>query len=100
MRTGITEGKTEGTPGERNHGKMKEIKAILQEIKDTIDYEKERGLLTNGVMDSVELVELVTKLEEEYGIEIPLEEISPENFDSADAILRMTERLRKQKAEQ
>lgn len=75
---------------------MEKIKEILLKINDNIDYEKEHALLTNGVIDSVELVELVTKLEEEYGIEIPLDMISPENFDSMEDILHMVEQIQKQ----
>ena len=78
---------------------MEKIKKILLEINDNVDYEKEHALLTNGVIDSVELVELVTKLEEEYEIEIPLDEISPENFDSMTGILYMIEQIQKQKIE-
>ena len=76
-------------------GKMEKIKEILLEINDNVDYEKEHALLTNGVIDSVELVELVTRLEKEYEIEIPLDEISPENFDSMEDILHMIEQIQK-----
>ena len=75
---------------------MEKIKEILLEINDNVDYEKEHALLTNGVIDSVELVELVTRLEKEYEIEIPLDEISPENFDSMEDILHMIEQIQKQ----
>ena len=75
---------------------MERIKEILLEVNDNIDYENESALISNGILDSVELVELVMKLEEEYGIEIPFDEISPDNFDSMEGIFHMIQRIREQ----
>ena len=76
---------------------MERIEELLLELNDNIDYKNENALISNGVLDSVELVELVTKLEEEYEILIPLDEISPDNFDSIENILHMIQRIREQK---
>ena len=43
--------------------------------------------------DSLDLFELTRALEDEYGIEIPSEEMEPENFNSAKAIYEMIQRL-------
>lgn len=75
---------------------MERIKEILIEVNDNIDYENESALISNGILDSVELVELVMKLEEEYGIEIPFDEISPDNFDSMEDVFHMIQRIREQ----
>ena len=72
---------------------MEELKKILQKVKEQVDYENEKFLLTDGIIDSVELVELVAEIEEKYGIEIPLEDITPENFDSVSDIHNMITRL-------
>lgn len=50
--------------------------------------------MTDGLIDSVDLVELVAKLEEIFDIDISLDEIIPENFDSAENIWDMIKRLK------
>lgn len=72
---------------------MEELLKILQRFNDSINYESETALLTDGVIDSVDLVELAAMLEESYHIDIPLEEIIPENFDSAADIYQLIKRL-------
>lgn len=72
---------------------MEELLKILKAFNDSINFESEKGLLTDGIIDSVDLVGLVAELEESYHIDIPLEEIIPENFDSASDIYQMLKRL-------
>ena len=48
--------------------------------------------MTGGLIDSVTLVEIATELMDELNIDIPYEEITPENFNSVDAITSLVER--------
>ena len=48
-------------------------------------------LLESQVLDSMGLYELVTDLEQRYGIEISDEELVPENFGTVAAIARLVE---------
>ncbi|NLG02515.1 MAG: acyl carrier protein [Clostridia bacterium] len=71
---------------------MKEkILQICKNIDDTIDYSVD-GLVDNGLLDSVTLIEIVSGLEDTLKISIPYEEISPENFNSIDAMIKMVTR--------
>lgn len=72
---------------------MEELKRILEGIKEQVDYEKETELLTAGILDSVELVELIAAIEEKFQVEVPLDDMTPENFDSITAIWDMIQRL-------
>ena len=74
-------------------GKMEDLFHVLIQFNDNIDYKNETALLTDGIIDSVSLVELVTVLEKSFFIDIPLEEIIPENFNSIENIWGMIERL-------
>ena len=73
--------------------KMEKILSILKESNNLIDYTKETALITNGLLDSLELMEIISELEDAFGIEIGMEEIVPENFNSAEAILKLVERF-------
>ena len=44
--------------------------------------EEETSFLENGIIDSTGILELVTYLEETFGIEVEDEELVPENLDS------------------
>lgn len=72
---------------------MEELLEILREVKDTIDYENETALIDDELIDSLDLMQLISELEEAYDIEIGMEYIVPENFNSASAILNLINEL-------
>ncbi len=73
---------------------MEKIVEILNSLKLGVDFWEEKEIITQGILDSVDLVELITELEEQYEVEIPFEEISPENFDSVESIYNLLGRIK------
>ena len=73
---------------------MEKLIELLKDIKENVDYENCESLIEAKVFDSVELIELVASLEENFGIEIDPDEIAPENFNSVGAMWKMIERLK------
>lgn len=72
---------------------MEKLLDILKEIKSDIDFETETGLVDSGLIDSLEIVEIITAIEAEYGIEIDPDDIDPDNFQSAEAMWNMIEKI-------
>ena len=72
-----------------------EIIDILNEIDDTVDYKSEKHLIDDHILDSFGIISLVAALEGQYDVTVSAAEMVPENFNSADAIAAMVERLRK-----
>lgn len=72
---------------------MEEIIRILKEVRPDLDFDTQTGLIENGLLDSLDLVNLVSEFDSEFGIEIPVEEITPENFDSIEAMKKLIDRL-------
>ena len=66
---------------------------ILKEIKPAGDIENVQNLVEGGYIDSFELMALITALSERFHIEISVDDIVPENFNSLDAIARMVDEL-------
>lgn len=68
------------------------VKEIIKQVKenDTIDWTKD--FIEEGVFDSLEIMSIVEKLEEEFSCEIKGTEIIPENFVSVEAITAMVKR--------
>ncbi|HHT51504.1 MAG TPA: acyl carrier protein [Eubacteriaceae bacterium] len=72
---------------------METLLEILQELHEDIDFETHERLVDDKVLDSFDIITLVTEINEEFDIAIPAEEIIPENFNSAKALYAMIERL-------
>lgn len=73
---------------------MKEkILAILNEMDDSVDYASESALIDDKIIDSLTLTALISELENEFGIEIDMDDIVPENFNSIDAMAALVTRL-------
>lgn len=73
---------------------MKEkIIAVLNEIHDDVDYESCDALMDDQILSSLDLMQLIAALDEEFSVEIPAEEISVDNFNSVGAIEALVKRL-------
>ena len=75
--------------------KKERVISILNEVKPTRDLSEIEDIVEGGYLDSFELMFLITKLSEEFNIEIDVEEVVPENFNSVAAIAEMVEKLEK-----
>ena len=64
----------------------------LQEVRDDVDFENQYGLVDEGVIDSLDLTQIIAALDEAFDIHIPAGDIEPENFNSVDAMLAMVRR--------
>ena len=58
-----------------------------------MDFEGETGLIANGILDSFDIVSLVTSLNDAFDIEIKPNDLVPENFNSASAMWALVEKL-------
>jgi len=65
---------------------------ILMDINEDVDYENEKALVDDGLIDSFDITSIITALDEEYNIRIEASEIEPENFNSVEAILETVKR--------
>ncbi len=69
-----------------------ELLEILSDLHPDIDFENEDELVTGKILDSFDLVSLVTEIDNAFEIEITAADLLPENFDSLDAITELVER--------
>ena len=72
---------------------MNELIAILTDLHDDVDFTIETGLVENGILNSLDIVTLITEINDKFDVMIPAEEIMPENFDSAEALWALISRL-------
>lgn len=72
---------------------MNEIIEILSDLHPDIDFETTKNLVDNKILDSFDIVSLIAEINDNFDIAISAEEITPENFNSAEAIWALVERL-------
>ena len=72
---------------------MEKLLEILRDLHDDIDFEAEEALIDDGILDSLDVVSIVTEVSSEFDVRIPPEEIIPENFNSAAALWALISRL-------
>lgn len=72
---------------------MEELYEILEDIIPGEDYRNSTALVDDDILTSFELVRLVTEIDSTFDISIPSSEIVPDNFNSAETIWALIERL-------
>lgn len=72
---------------------MEKLLEILHQIRDDIDFVDEKALVDDGVLDSFDIVSIVSELSMEYDIDISIDDMTAENFNSAKAMYEMVLRI-------
>ena len=72
---------------------MEKLIEILASLHPDVDFEANDALVDDGILDSLDIVTLVTEIFAEFDVTIPAEEIVPENFNSAAALMELITRL-------
>ena len=73
---------------------MDKLLEVLEEIRPDVDFKSNKKLIDDGVLDSLNILEIVSELCDTFDIEISPADIIPSNFNSAEAMLAMIERLK------
>ena len=72
---------------------MEELMDILRELHPDVDFEKEDRLIEKGILDSFDIIRIISMLDKEYDITVPPSQIVPENFNSAQAMWDLMQKL-------
>lgn len=72
---------------------MEPLMEILENLHPEIDFNTCGTLIDDGLIDSFDIVTIISEINEEYDVVIPAEEIVPENFNSAKALYALIVRL-------
>lgn len=75
---------------------MDELIEILEELQPDVDYETVDDLVDGRYLDSLTILSLISEIEDAFDVEIPTVEIIPENFNSAEKIWELIERLQEE----
>ena len=72
---------------------MERMIELLQEIKEDIDYANETALIDDELLDSFDILQLISAIDDEFDVSIPAAMIIPQNFNSVEALWNMVQEL-------
>ncbi len=72
---------------------LDDVIEMLEDIQEDVDYEECVTLVDDGVLDSFDILAIVSAADDEFDVTIPAKEIIPDNFNSAEALCALLNRL-------
>ena len=72
---------------------MDELIEILTDLHSDVDFETCTTLIDDKILDSFDIVSIVSEVNDRFDVTIPAKELVPENFNSAKALWDLISRL-------
>ncbi len=72
---------------------MEDLLEILQDLHPEVDFVSEEHLIDAGILDSFDIITIISELADVFDVVVPAKDIIPENFNSAEALYAMITRL-------
>ena len=76
---------------------MEKLLNILTEIRPDVEFENEKNLLDDGILDSFDIVSIISELNDAFEIHIRVNHLTPENFNSVEAMKALVISLQQKK---
>jgi acyl carrier protein len=73
---------------------MEQLIGILSDIRADVDFANEQALVDDGILGSFEVIQIVSELNHAFGVSIGVEDRVPVNFNSAEKIFALIQRLK------
>lgn len=74
---------------------MEKLLELLKGVRPDVDFENETALIDDGILDSFDVVSIISEIDDVFGVQIRITELDPENFNSAEAIWNLVQSLKK-----
>lgn len=73
---------------------MERLLELLKGIRPDVDFENETALIDDGYLDSFDVVSIISEIDDVFDVQIRINELDPENFNSAEAIWSLIQKLK------
>lgn len=75
---------------------MDELMEILENMRPDVDFANEKKLVTDRILESFDIISLVTEIGDTFDVKVKPADLVPENFDSVEAMWDMIQRLQEE----
>ena len=72
---------------------LDDVIEMLEGVREGVDYENVTTLVDDRYLDSFDILAVVSAIDDEFDVEVPAKEIIPANYNSAQALTAMIQRL-------
>lgn len=72
---------------------MEDLLKILKGLHSDVDFETQEHLIDNMILDSLDIVSLISEISEVFDVSITAKDIVPANFNSAKALYALIQKL-------
>lgn len=72
---------------------MEQLIRIMSEIRPDIDFETADMLIDDDILDSFDIISIVSEVNDQFGIEINVNDLLPENFNTAEALYELITKM-------
>ena len=72
---------------------MEKLLAVLKTVRPDVDFANEKKLIDNGILDSFDIIQVVMELNEAFDVEINVEDLEPDNFNTVEAMWELVQKL-------
>lgn len=73
---------------------MEQLLAIMKGIRPDVDFANETALIDDGILDSFDVVSIISELDDAFDVQIRINELDPENFNSVESIWNLVQNLK------
>lgn len=73
---------------------MEKLLELLKGVRPDVDFENETALIDEGLLDSFDVVSIISEIDDVFGVQIRINELDPDNFNSAEAIWNLIQKLK------
>ena len=73
---------------------MEQLRDMLYELYPNIDFDTEKQLVSEGILDSLAVVSIIAEMELVFDVHVTMEYIQPAWFESVETMWEMIEELR------
>ena len=74
---------------------MEQLLELLAGIRPDVGFENETALIDDGILDSFDVVSIISALDDEFDVQVRISELDPDNFNSAQSIWDLIQSLKK-----
>lgn len=73
---------------------MEKLLQILKTIRPDVDFVNEKALIDDGILDSFDVVSIISEIDDEFEVQIKINELDPDNFNSIESIWNLVQKLK------